>query len=261
MFRKVSSVLRSVLYFLLFCIFLCSCSLHDHEWQDATCTAAKICNICGNTGGDPLGHQWVDATCTAPKTCSVCGETEGKPIPHKWSKATCTEAKTCSVCGETSGEPLGHYPSFLRSERQIVRPATCQSEGIEAYPCIRCDFLIESTFQKASHTYGDWQILQEPTFDSPEKKVRYCTVCGEELDSKLTSGQPTPTDINYSLERYNLIRRSYWVNGQRERANTLVCEVDKPLGYIVLFTEAGGVVGRFIVDGKVSSLNSFLSPD
>jgi hypothetical protein len=51
------------------------------------------------------------------------------------------------------------------------------------------------------------------------------------------------------------------VNGQREKANTLVCEVDKPLGYIVLFTDAGGVVGRFVVDGKVSSLNSFLSPD
>lgn len=83
----------------------------------------------------------------------------------------------------------------------------------------------------------------------------------KEVTDKLTSSQQTPTDINYSLERYNLIRRSYWVNGQRERANTLVCEVDKPLGYIVLFTEAGGVVGRFIVDGKVSSLNSFLSPD
>lgn len=83
----------------------------------------------------------------------------------------------------------------------------------------------------------------------------------KEVTDKLTSSQPTPTDIDYSLERYNLIRRSYWVNGQREKANTLVCEVDKPLGYIVLFTEAGGVVGRFIVDGKVTSLNSFLSPD
>jgi hypothetical protein len=81
------------------------------------------------------------------------------------------------------------------------------------------------------------------------------------VTNKLTSNQPTPTDIDYSLERYNLIRRSYWVNGQREKANTLVCEVEKPLGYIVLFTDAGGVVGRFIVDGKVSSLNSFLSPD
>lgn len=76
----------------------------------------------------------------------------------------------------------------------------------------------------------------------------------------LTSSQPTPTDIDYSLERYNLIRRAYWVNGQREKANTLVCAVDKPLGYIVLFA-GNTVVNKFVVDGKVSSLNSFLSPD
>lgn len=50
------------------------------------------------------------------------------------------------------------------------------------------------------------------------------------------------------------------MNGQREKANTLVCQVDKPLGYIVLFA-GNAVVGRFVVDGKVSSLNSFLSPD
>ena len=37
----------------------------------------------------------------------------------------------------------------------------------------------------------------------------------------LAEAQPTPTDINYSLERYNLIRRTYWVNGQREKANKL----------------------------------------
>lgn len=77
----------------------------------------------------------------------------------------------------------------------------------------------------------------------------------------LQSHQPTPTDINYSLERYNLIRRAYWVNGQREKANALVCEIEKPLGYIALFTNNGSVVEKFIVDGKVSSLNSFLTPD
>lgn len=81
------------------------------------------------------------------------------------------------------------------------------------------------------------------------------------IANKLQSNQPTPTDIDYSLERYNLIRRAYWVNGQREKANTLPCEIEKPLGYIVLITESGAVVGSFIVDGKVSSLNSYLSPD
>jgi hypothetical protein len=83
----------------------------------------------------------------------------------------------------------------------------------------------------------------------------------KEAASNIQSNQPTPTDIDYSLERYNLIRRAYWVNGQREKANTYPCEVVKPLGYIVLFTESGAIVGSFVVDGKVSSLNSFLTPD
>lgn len=78
--------------------------------------------------------------------------------------------------------------------------------------------------------------------------------------NNLQSNQPTPTDINYSLERYNLIKRAYWVNGNREKANTLPCEIEKPLGYIVLF-DKGVIFGKFIVDGKVSSLNSYLTPD
>lgn len=79
--------------------------------------------------------------------------------------------------------------------------------------------------------------------------------------NNLQSNQPTPTDIEYSLERYNLVRRAYWVNGQREKANALPCQIEKPLGYIILLTEGGSVVGTFVVDGKVSSLNSFLTPD
>lgn len=98
--------------------------------------------------------------------------------------------------------------------------------------------------------------------------TRTTTVTGSEADkvaqktaaNNLASNQPTPTDINYSLERYNLIKRAYWVNGQREKANTLICQVEKPLGYIILFA-GNSTVGRFVVDGKVSSLNSYLSPD
>lgn len=95
-----------------------------------------------------------------------------------------------------------------------------------------------------------------------------CEVTGSALDTqtqlsianKFAHSQPTPTDVEYSLERYNLIRRTYWVNGNREKANTFPCEIEKPLGYIVLFA-GNTVVGKFVVDGKVSSLNSFLTPD
>ena len=81
-----------------------------------------------------------------------------------------------------------------------------------------------------------------------------------EAANTIQGNQLTPTDIEYSLERYNLIRRAYWVNGEREKANTLICEIEKPLGYIVLFA-GNATVGSFIVDGKVSSLNSYLTPD
>lgn len=83
----------------------------------------------------------------------------------------------------------------------------------------------------------------------------------KENANRLQDNQPTPTDIEYSLERYNLTRRAYWVNGQREKANALVCPIEKPLGYVILLTESGSVVGKFTVDGKVSSLNSYLTPD
>lgn len=81
------------------------------------------------------------------------------------------------------------------------------------------------------------------------------------IADQMAEKQPTPTDIDYSLERYNLIRRAYWVNGQREKAINLPCEIEKPLGYIYLFSENGQCLGQFTVDGKVSSLGTYLTPD
>ncbi len=83
-----------------------------------------------------------------------------------------------------------------------------------------------------------------------------------DIGNKLVRSQATPTDIDYSLERYNLIKRAYWVNGMRDKARALPSPIaDMPLGYIVLFAESGSVVGKFTVDGKVTSLNSYLTPD
>lgn len=98
--------------------------------------------------------------------------------------------------------------------------------------------------------------------DLPENGTYKDNFNTKETVKSLQLNQPTPTDIDYSLERYNLMRRAYWVNGQREKARTLPCEIaDVPLGYAVLFTNNGSVVGKFIVEGKVTSLNSYLTPD
>lgn len=96
--------------------------------------------------------------------------------------------------------------------------------------------------------------------DDSKSKARKDTEKTLAAGGTLQVNQPTPTDIDYSLERYNLIKRAYWVNGNREKANSLPCQIERPFGYIVLF-DKGVVFGKFIVDGKVSSLNSYLTPD
>lgn len=81
------------------------------------------------------------------------------------------------------------------------------------------------------------------------------------VQDRMGNLQSTPTDIRFSLERYNLIRRAYWVNGMREKALSIPCPVERPVGYIVLITKSGSILGQFIVDGKLSSLNSYLTPE
>ena len=94
-------------------------------------------------------------------------------------------------------------------------------------------------------------------YNSSDKDTAKTFSIGDELAQK----QATPTDFDYSLERYNLIRRAYWVNGQRQKAASIACPIaDVPLSYILLIGP-GVMFGPYIVDGKISSLNSFLTPD
>jgi len=81
------------------------------------------------------------------------------------------------------------------------------------------------------------------------------------VQNRLVELQPMPTDIEYSFERMNISSRTYWINGLPERAAVVrAMAPPRPLGYIVLFAPNGGVVGRFEVDGKVTSLNYSLVP-
>jgi len=82
-----------------------------------------------------------------------------------------------------------------------------------------------------------------------------------EVHMRLLELQPLPTDIVASYERHNIIKRSYWINGMRARALSLVFPGgDIPIGYVVLFAPNGGIAGRFSVLGKVTSLNYSLVP-
>lgn len=106
---------------------LTGCCL-SHEWQDATCEAAKTCAKCGETEGEALGHTWQDATCETAKSCSTCGKTEGEPLGHTWQDATCETPKTCTTCAATEGEALGHDLT-LQSVTTTVITSNCSTCG------------------------------------------------------------------------------------------------------------------------------------
>ncbi len=92
----------------------------------------------------------------------------------------------------------------------------------------------------------------------PNVTDRYVT---EQNSRTMVENQPTPTDITYSLSRYNLIRRAYYMAGEFEKAANLECAVDKPQAYIYLFVEGVGCVMVDSVDGIVTSQRSYLTPD
>jgi hypothetical protein len=102
--------------------------------------------------------------------------------------------------------------------------------------------------------------VQSPTLPLASKSVSD-EVRQQSVEKTMKANQQTPTDIQYSLERYNLIKRAYWVNGKREKAMSVPCAIQRPIGYIVLITGSGAILGTFVVDGKLSSLNSYLTPE
>ena len=81
------------------------------------------------------------------------------------------------------------------------------------------------------------------------------------VSQTMAERQPTPTDITYSLSRYNLIRRAYVQSGNEEKARNLPCEVEKEIAYIYLFVDGAGCVKRDTVDGIPTSMRSYLTPD
>lgn len=130
-------------------------------------------------------HDWAEATCTEPATCTICGRTQGEPKGHDWTEATCTAPKTCKVCGKMEGAPLGHDVA----EWNVTKQASCSETGSKTGTCRRCGKEIVDSIPTLDHTPGEWQITKDVSVTSsgtvvPGTQARFCTVCGEQVDSK-----------------------------------------------------------------------------
>ena len=109
----------------------------EHNWVDATCTAAKTCSKCGTTEGTPSGHTpGAEATCTEAQVCTVCnavlvaakGHTPGE------DDGDCTTAISCTVCGQ---EAVAAKDAHVAAEDDgdcttAVKCANCDKEVVAA---------------------------------------------------------------------------------------------------------------------------------
>lgn len=107
--------------------------------------------------GDICQHEWRDATCTAPKTCELCGEIEGEPLAHDWLEATCTMMQRCAVCQQVKGVPLGHTPGRMMETYDFLRAVINQEQR-----CTVCDSLITGGNQKLDTFSKDNMFLFTP---------------------------------------------------------------------------------------------------
>lgn len=163
-----------VLLTLLCAVLLTGCG-HEHEWQEATCTAPRTCAECGETEGEVLMHDWQEATCDTPMTCAVCGATEGMPQEHDWLEATCAAPMTCAACGDTEGEALEH--DWLEATYQTA--ATCAACGeVDGTP-LQADFVTYGI--RADMQQGVEYTFQTVTADGTKPVTAKATVTGYEV--------------------------------------------------------------------------------
>lgn len=150
-----------------------------HDYADATCVAAKKCQVCGTTEGTPLAHTWQKATCNIPQTCSFCGKTEGDPLAHTWQAATCNTPKTCTSCGITDGGILDH----VWAEATCEDPKCClRCDATEGQPLghdwIEATCLMSQTCTRCAQTQGT--TLQHSFAAATCTHPATCVLCGEE---------------------------------------------------------------------------------
>ena len=123
-----------------------------------------------------------------------------KETPPPSYTSTVTKEPTCTEEGEKT------YTSDLGDSYTEVIPAlghkpgdwttekepTCTEEGKKVRYCTVCGEPVETmVIDKLPHTEGDWEVVQKPTLIKTGLKVKKCTICGEVLEEEVIPANTT----------------------------------------------------------------------
>ncbi len=81
---------------------------------------------------------------------------------------------------------------------QAVTAPGCNSFGYTTHTCA-CGYGYVDGYTLKTHSYGDWQVLSQPTEAAPGKSQAVCTLCGEKATREdpyippVTTAEPTTT--------------------------------------------------------------------
>ncbi len=92
---------------------------------------------------------------------------------HDWKSIDCQTLEVCKICGKESK----NYGEHSWSEKEIIREATCEEDGLETTECVVCGIKNETIIKKLGHDFEDIKILKEATCETPGKKTVKCNRC------------------------------------------------------------------------------------
>ena len=162
--------------------------------EDATCTESSNCVVCGALMESAGGHiPGISATCTTAQTCVICNEELASALGHTPGEdATCTTAQTCTVCGEELTSATGH-----NYESAVTAP-TCTTQGYTTYTCACGDTYTDNYVSALGHTAGEWEIVTEATESEAGLKVQKCTACDETINEETIPATGGNESVNAS---------------------------------------------------------------
>lgn len=114
-----------------------------------------------------------------------------------------------AYCEATLGEEMSVPGNYYSNEREFERnetmdyskvllpeqcetpeihftltPPTCDSWGYVDHECAGCGYHWTDSYFPPQHTPGEWEILEDATEEHDGLREKYCTVCGELLESE-----------------------------------------------------------------------------
>ncbi len=188
-------------------------STHEHKYADAYTCHDRTCTVegCGHVEKATTAHKFADKFTCHDRTCKDCGSVEKATTEHKFADEFTCHDRTCTDCGSVEKATTEHS----WGEWVTVREPSCTEKGVQTRECDNCGdtettdlpanghtYVDEFTchdrictvedcghIEKATtaHTFGEWQIVKEPTCAEEGLRERICSVCGDKESEKIAT--------------------------------------------------------------------------